>query len=226
VRGAPLLQILLSAAAIAGGARLWCAPAGGTSLEPGARPSAAIAGPAPELAQASGSGADPLARRSESSDAAATTSSDGDLAGAAADEPARGVSRSSRARRPRTSGAALATIPPLAEVEPPRIPELLARVALRFVGRDAAAERTWIEAIDQPGLGEEARVDLIEDLNEEGFADPDELVPADLPLIVARLRIIERLAPHAMDAINAASFEEAYRDLLSMRARLEQPQSR
>ena len=75
-------------------------------------------------------------------------------------------------------------------------------------------------AIDDPGMPEEARSDLIEDLNEEGYTDDRRPRAADLPLILARLRLIERLAPHAMDDVNAAAFAEAYGDLIDMVVRL------
>ena len=65
-------------------------------------------------------------------------------------------------------------------------------------------------------LSPNARKDLIEDLNEEGFADPDHVVTDDLPLILNRLALIEQLAPDAMDETNAAAFEEAYKDLVNM----------
>ena len=62
----------------------------------------------------------------------------------------------------------------------------------------------------------------IEDLNEEGFADPKNLTPDDLPLILTRLALIEEHAPDAMDEVNAAAFAEAYKDLMNMAARLMQ----
>src|SRR6516162_7381393 len=47
-----------------------------------------------------------------------------------------------------------------------------ARVALAFVGVDPDAEAYWEEAIFDPGLPDKERDDLMEDLNEVGFADP------------------------------------------------------
>ena len=98
----------------------------------------------------------------------------------------------------------------------PLIPLPLARAALTLVGVDAEAEEAWTAAINDPSLSADARKDLIEDLNEEGFVDPDHVVADDLPLIVNRLAIIEQLAPDAMDDINAAAFQEAYKDLTKM----------
>lgn len=112
--------------------------------------------------------------------------------------------------------------------EPPRafsrqatLQDPQARQALTLVGADARAEEIWVAAINNPALNAHERQDLIEDLNEEGFADPKHLTPADLPLIENRLRLIERLAPLAMDQVNADAFQEAYKDLTAMRARLQ-----
>jgi hypothetical protein len=102
----------------------------------------------------------------------------------------------------------------------PVIDEAMARAALRAVGKDPAAEAIWRRAINDPGLPRGVRSDLIEDLNDEGYADPDHLTQDDLPLILARLRLIEELSPLAMDEVNAAAFAEAYKDLLDMLARL------
>jgi hypothetical protein len=96
----------------------------------------------------------------------------------------------------------------------------LARVALSLVGADATAEEYWAAAINDPSLSAKEREDLIEDLNEVGFADPHNPTPDEIPLIVNRLQIIEQYAPFAMDDNNARSFAEAYKDLSNMLARL------
>jgi hypothetical protein len=96
------------------------------------------------------------------------------------------------------------------------IQDPVARVALRYVGIDPDAEDYWDEAINDPTLSDEERKDLIEDLNEEGFPDPDNLTLDDLPLIVSRILIIEQLGPDAMDQANADAFTEAYKDLVNM----------
>ena len=98
--------------------------------------------------------------------------------------------------------------------QPPQCPE--ARDALRRVGIDPLAEVVWLGAINDPGLPAEERKDLIEDLNEDGFPDPHNITPADLPLIVSRLALIEELGPAAMDEINFEAFREAYKDLVNM----------
>jgi|ERR1043165_146747 hypothetical protein len=102
----------------------------------------------------------------------------------------------------------------------PIIPKEVAREALFFVGADPEAETVWFNAINDPNLSDKVREDLIEDLNEEGFADPKNLTPDDLPLIVNRLAIIEQLAPDAMDYNNYKSFMEAYKDLVNMYGKL------
>lgn len=91
-----------------------------------------------------------------------------------------------------------------------------ARVALSFVGADPDAEAYWIGAINNPGLSAHERQDLIEDLNEDGLSDPRHPGPQDWPLIVSRIRLIEELAPYAVDQVNWDAFMEAYKDLLNL----------
>lgn len=95
-----------------------------------------------------------------------------------------------------------------------------ARVALSYVGANAAAEQIWESAINDPAVPGNERSDLIEDLNEDGFADPDNVTTEEIPLIVSRLDLIERMAPGAMDDVNAAAFAEAHKDLSKMLERL------
>jgi len=103
---------------------------------------------------------------------------------------------------------------PKAGKEPPQDP--IARVALAFVGADPEAEAYWCEAINDPGLSGHERSDLIEDLNEDGLSDPKRPTLEDLPVILNRLRLIQELAPDAMDQVNLDAFAEAYKDLLNL----------
>ena len=103
------------------------------------------------------------------------------------------------------------------------IPLPLAREALASVGIDDLSEAIWELAINDPALAPEDRKNLIEDLNEDGFADSEHPAQAELPLIEARLALISRLAPEAMDQVNADAFAEAKKDLEQMRVRLTQP---
>ena len=98
----------------------------------------------------------------------------------------------------------------------------IARIALSFVGADADAEDIWVAAINDPTMPANDRKNLIEDLNEDGFADPDHPTADELPLIVSRLDLIESLAPAAIDSVNFAAFAEAHKDLLDMYRRLTQ----
>ena len=116
---------------------------------------------------------------------------------------------------------------PVEDVDPvtpqePVVPVQLARLALGFVGADPQAEEVWYEAINDPNMPADARKDLIEDLNESGFANPRQITEDDLPLIYSRIALIEQVAPDAMDNVNAAAFAEAYKDLVNMVVRLEQ----
>lgn len=99
-------------------------------------------------------------------------------------------------------------------VEPGEYP--MARFALRYVGIDHDAEDYWYASINDPTLSADERQNLIEDLNEEGFPDPENLTVDDLPLIERRIQIIELVGPEAMDEVNANAFAEAYKDLVDM----------
>jgi hypothetical protein len=89
----------------------------------------------------------------------------------------------------------------------------LAREALASVRADPFAEEYWFAAINDPSLPAQERQDLIEDLNEDGLSDPKHPGPQDLPLIMNRLLLIEKVAPTAPDQVNADALEEAYKDL-------------
>ncbi len=118
-----------------------------------------------------------------------------------------------------------APAPPTADASAPArtISPEEARNALREVGANPEAEAVWIAAINDPNLPANQRKDLIEDLNEEGFADPKNLTATDLPRIENRLALIEELAPEAIDQTNADAFQEAYKDLKTMQNRLQKP---
>lgn len=117
-----------------------------------------------------------------------------------------------------------ATAPPLANQQnrrqKPPLQDPTAREALALVGVDAVATEYWIAAINDPKLPDEERQDLIEDLNETGYTNNKRPTLEDLPLIETRIVLIEMLAPNAMDQVNADAFQEAYKDLTQMRARL------
>lgn len=92
----------------------------------------------------------------------------------------------------------------------------LARVALASVGEDPDATAYWLDSINDPTVPPNERKDLIEDLNEDGFADPKHPIPDELPLIQNRLALLEAMVPWAMDSVNAAAIAEAYKDLFAM----------
>jgi hypothetical protein len=117
-------------------------------------------------------------------------------------------------------GAAPAATP--APKKPKEIQDPLAREALALVGADSEAEAYWYGAINDASLSSHERQDLIEDLNEDGLSNPSHPGPEDLPLIVSRLLLIEEVAADAMDKTNADAFQEAYKDLSNMYARLTQ----
>lgn len=101
--------------------------------------------------------------------------------------------------------------------------EPLARVALHWVGTDDRAEQFYQVAVNDPNLSPNARKNLVEDLNQDGFANPKQLGTADLALIDRRLKFIERVAPDAKDPTVIAAFGEAKKDLLAMREKALRP---
>jgi hypothetical protein len=116
-------------------------------------------------------------------------------------------------RRPEAAVAS-ATTPGGSQKPSPQDP--LARLALSQVGADLEAEAYWYEAINDPTLPAQERQDLIEDLNEDGLSNPRRPSAEDMPLILSRLRLLEELAPYAMDDVNADAFAEAYKDLIGL----------
>lgn len=89
----------------------------------------------------------------------------------------------------------------------------LAREALAMVGISPEAEKYWLDAINDPSLPKSERQDLIDDLNEEGFSDPHHPTAEDLPLILKRIDILERIAPTLPSDLE---WNEPLRDLKGM----------
>jgi hypothetical protein len=122
------------------------------------------------------------------------------------------------------------SVPVVAQMyEDPRITdpnskEPFARLALNFVGADQTANDFYVKAINDSGLSNEARKNLIEDLNQDGFANRKNLTANDLPLINSRMALIEQLVPSTTDQVNLAAMKEAYKDLVKMRERITNPQ--
>jgi len=95
----------------------------------------------------------------------------------------------------------------------PAVPEDVARVALNYVGADPYAEAIWVQAINDPRLGDEARQNLIEDLNENGFADPKKSHPRRIAADRKPPRPDRNTGPRRDGYVNSAAFQEAYKDL-------------
>ena len=108
------------------------------------------------------------------------------------------------------------------QFDDPRVKERRARVALGMIGYDHEADEVWIQLINDPSVSANARHDLIEDLNDDGFPDPQNPTLDDLPLIKYRIQLIEELSPDAMDKVNSDAFQEAHKDLVNMAVRLAQ----
>jgi hypothetical protein len=104
---------------------------------------------------------------------------------------------------------------PASQKKSKKLEDPIARIALARVGADWDAEAYWAESIFDPSLPDKEREDLMEDLNEEGFIDPHHPAPDELPLILARLQLIEEIAP-AADEFMRPHLAEAYKDLVNM----------
>jgi len=105
----------------------------------------------------------------------------------------------------------------LAKVQKPKtkkvVQDPLARDALAMVGVDPDAEMYWFAAIQDPTLPKSERQDLIDDLNEEGLADPKHPTMDDLLLILSRLEILEAVVPSLSDEFD---WKEPYGDLMNL----------
>ena len=58
------------------------------------------------------------------------------------------------------------------QFDDPRAKERRGTVALGMIGYDTEADEVWIQLINDPSLSENARSNLIEDLNEDGLSYP------------------------------------------------------
>lgn len=132
---------------------------------------------------------------------------------AAPESPAPKPAEQPVAKAKTKSQATASAQPPKSPKEPLHDPD--ARDALALVGLDPLAEQYWLEAIFDSSLPDKEREDLMEDLNEVGFADPKNLTADDLPLILTRLRLIEEIEPQA-DPFMKDHLAEAYKDLGNM----------
>ena len=103
--------------------------------------------------------------------------------------------------------------------------EPLARVALGYVGINPQAESIYQTAINDLSLPKDHRRELIEDLNQDGIANPRSPSPADLRLIENRIAFIEKNAPGAVDPVNSAAFAEAFKDLQKMQLKAAPPKT-
>ncbi|MGZ4963391.1 MAG: hypothetical protein ACXWC8_12620 [Limisphaerales bacterium] len=93
------------------------------------------------------------------------------------------------------------------------VQDSLAREAMALVGVDPAAEKYWMDAINDPSLPKSERQDLVDDLNEGGFPDPHHPTPEDIAIIMKRLDLLERLGDKVPPDLQS---EEVIKDLRQM----------
>lgn len=142
----------------------------------------------------------------------------------AAPDPSEGVPAPARADHAKAMIAASSNPVIAATPSPnqtPRTPDsparsAQAREALHLVGADSHADELWLATINDPRVSAKERQDLIEDLNEAGLVDPKHPTEEDLPLIVARILLIESISESPLDQTNANAFLEVYKDLLNL----------
>lgn len=149
----------------------------------------------------------PVATQSESTPAASPTETPAAESGLVAQ---------SDTQNHRAKPMEVTPVEPSMKINGYEVQDPLARVALAEIGSDPAAEAYWIGAINDSSLPAEERKDLIEDLNEDGLSDPRHPSVQDMPLILRRIRLIEQLAPSAMDDVNRDALAEAYKDLVGL----------
>lgn len=117
---------------------------------------------------------------------------------------------------PQSANAALPAPTKTGKPKPP-LQAPMARAAMSFVGVDPDAESLWLEAIFSPSLPDKEREDLIEDLNEQGLSDPKRPGPEDLPVILNRIALIEKITPDA-DPFMLPHLREVHKDLVNLAA--------
>lgn len=94
--------------------------------------------------------------------------------------------------------------------------EPLARVALAFVGTNPQAEQMFGKAVRDPALAGEPVRNLVEDLNQNGFANRRVLTPEDVRLATFRLALTEQYLQQPFvqsDKTLSRAFAEANKDL-------------
>ncbi|MEO7297084.1 MAG: hypothetical protein ABI042_00760, partial [Verrucomicrobiota bacterium] len=97
--------------------------------------------------------------------------------------------------------------------------EPIARVALFYAGADEQATKLYNTAITDENLSIEARRNLLEDLNDEGYANHKMPTPQDQVLINSRLKLLESYQGVFTDPKLISSMNEAKKDLLHMQAK-------
>jgi hypothetical protein len=96
--------------------------------------------------------------------------------------------------------------------------EPLARVALSFAGENPQADALWRTAIYDQSIPEDARRELVEDLNQDGLNEKNP-TDSDYRKMRARLALIEKNRQNAESKKMLDAFNEAQKDLLDMLAK-------
>jgi hypothetical protein len=103
--------------------------------------------------------------------------------------------------------------------------ENLAKIGLYYAGVNQQANQFYDTAIRDESLPLDARAGLVKDLGQDGLNERNPSATVDLPIIQARLDMIQSYKGGADDPRLQAAFAEAQKDLLRLRARVTQKSS-
>lgn len=96
----------------------------------------------------------------------------------------------------------------------------LARESLTMVGVSAEANEYWFAAVNNPEVPTIQRQVLIAALSEVGFEDPNNPTEEELPLIMSRITLLQRLAQNPLDQASATAIQATSAALVDMAAQV------
>ena len=94
--------------------------------------------------------------------------------------------------------------------------EPLGRFALNFAGSNLQADDLWHTSIMDKNLSLDARRELIEDLNQDGYDNLKSPTARDLMIMTNRLALIDRFRAESDHKVISGAFDEAEKDLRKM----------